>query len=388
MTRKSRPVPGAGAGRPDRGAGQRRPSGGGRRGDRHARTARPARLPRPCGLGRRHAGPAPGDRPTPGRTAGAGGGRFMSGVEHKSGPKPVSASATAPVSAAERLLAERIGLDSQSIGPGMIDRALDARMDALGLTDRDAYLRRLAGSAVEQQELVEEVVIPESWFFRDDRPFVALRSYVTQPARGRRPCRRPVLEHPVRLRRGAVLDRHHPARPGTQPHKVRRSMPWTSVPDTWPWRRGIYRENAFRGNDLSFRDRYFRPDRRRPEPALDRARYAPCPVPARQPARPGPAPRGPPYDIIFCRNVLIYFDAPARRRAGSDLDRLLVPDRRPVRRPRRAAGDRQHAIRATGRERELRAGTQNIRDADDPGSDCGYVCGSITVDPAAEAQTG
>ena len=47
---------------------------------------------------------------------------------------------------AEVLLAERFGLDPQTVGAAAIARALDARMAALGLHDRDDYLRRLARS--------------------------------------------------------------------------------------------------------------------------------------------------------------------------------------------------------------------------------------------------
>jgi chemotaxis protein methyltransferase WspC len=32
------------------------------------------------------------------------------------------------------------------------------------------------------------------------------------------------------------------------------------------------------------------------------------------------------YDVIFCRNVLIYFDAPTQERVIKTLDRLLAPD--------------------------------------------------------------
>src|SRR5262245_59251992 len=91
---------------------------------------------------------------------------------------------TAKAHSAESLLAERIGLDPQAVGAPAIARALHARMSALGLNDRDAYLRRLAHSRVEQQELVEEVVIPESWFFRDERPFASLRACVAGAAAG------------------------------------------------------------------------------------------------------------------------------------------------------------------------------------------------------------
>ena len=35
-------------------------------------------------------------------------------------------------------------------------------------------------SEPELQELIEEVVVPESWFFRDERPFQWLREYVRE----------------------------------------------------------------------------------------------------------------------------------------------------------------------------------------------------------------
>ena len=50
-------------------------------------------------------------------------------------------------------------------------------MAALGLCDREDYLG-VWPARDEQQELIEEVVIPESWFFRDDRPYAALRGPV------------------------------------------------------------------------------------------------------------------------------------------------------------------------------------------------------------------
>ena len=82
-----------------------------------------------------------------------------------------------PPGVVERLLADRIGLDPASVGEGLIARGVRARMAALGIRDRGEYERVLAGSAEELQALVEEVVVPESWFFRDARPFEVLRDY-------------------------------------------------------------------------------------------------------------------------------------------------------------------------------------------------------------------
>src|SRR6516225_4538603 len=71
----------------------------------------------------------------------------------------------------EELLARRIGLDPVSTGPHVILGAARRRMAELGVADLGEYAARAAASEAEQQALIEEVVIPESWFFRDERPF-------------------------------------------------------------------------------------------------------------------------------------------------------------------------------------------------------------------------
>ena len=78
----------------------------------------------------------------------------------------------------EKLLAGRIGLDPATVGEELIVRGVTARMTHLGLIDRSEYEEILFHSEIEQQALVEEIVIPESWFFRDDRPFKFLRDQV------------------------------------------------------------------------------------------------------------------------------------------------------------------------------------------------------------------
>ena len=67
------------------------------------------------------------------------------------------------------------------MGPHLIlRRAARRRMRELGLDDLGAYERRLRQSEPELQALIEEVVVPESWFFRDERPFHWLREYVRE----------------------------------------------------------------------------------------------------------------------------------------------------------------------------------------------------------------
>lgn len=63
-----------------------------------------------------------------------------------------------------RFLRERIGLDVESVGAPMVERALRQRCVAAGAMDLDDYWLRLRQSADEQQALIEAVIVPETWF--------------------------------------------------------------------------------------------------------------------------------------------------------------------------------------------------------------------------------
>src|SRR5262245_43337830 len=73
------------------------------------------------------------------------------------------------------MLARAIGLDAAVLGPTVLDRALRRRMRSLGLADTDAYQSRVTSDPDELDELAEELAVPETWFFRDSRPFERLR---------------------------------------------------------------------------------------------------------------------------------------------------------------------------------------------------------------------
>src|ERR1019366_2543097 len=68
----------------------------------------------------------------------------------------------------EQLLAKSIGLDAASIGSMSIQRAVRLRMRSLGLRRLEDYEAYLEESSTEWNELVESVIVTETWFFRDD----------------------------------------------------------------------------------------------------------------------------------------------------------------------------------------------------------------------------
>jgi len=87
-------------------------------------------------------------------------------------------------------------------------------------------------------------------------------------------------------------------------------------------RRGIYGRNSFRSANLDFRERYFL----RIEEGFQLSQMVRDRVNFRQGNLLAYGSNEGVYDVIFCRNLLIYFDEEAQDRAISSLDRLLAPD--------------------------------------------------------------
>lgn len=89
-------------------------------------------------------------------------------------------------------------------------------------------------------------------------------------------------------------------------------------------RRGLYGRNSFRARDLSFRDRYFEPegDRHRlAERVRNQVRFRQGNILQLGSLRDGTA-----FDVVLCRNLLIYFDDQTQGRALSHLAALMHDD--------------------------------------------------------------
>src|SRR5262245_39323346 len=83
----------------------------------------------------------------------------------------------------EKMLREKMGLDGASVGSGSIQRVIRLRMKGQGISDETEYRELLTRSRNEWDELVEAVVVTETWFFRDPEAF----SVVVETARASPP---------------------------------------------------------------------------------------------------------------------------------------------------------------------------------------------------------
>jgi chemotaxis protein methyltransferase WspC len=65
------------------------------------------------------------------------------------------------------MLKNSIGLDMASVSKSFIEAAIKSRIAKTQTSSVDHYLQRLQDFPMELAELIEETVIPETWFFRD-----------------------------------------------------------------------------------------------------------------------------------------------------------------------------------------------------------------------------
>ncbi|WP_271408971.1 CheR family methyltransferase [Pseudomonas sp. Q1-7] len=222
----------------------------------------------------------------------------------------------------EALLKRRIGLEAESVGRVVIERAVRHRIAAAGCDDEEAYWHRLNASPAEQQALVEAVVVPETWFFRYPESFAALGRLAFERLpmlAGGRPLRILSLpcatgEEPFSIVM-ALLDA------GLAPGLFQVDAVDISEQVLERARRGVYGRNSFRGDDLGFRERYFIPTGE--GYALARQVAAKVRFLRGNLLDPGLLAGEPAYDFVFCRNLLIYFDRPTQGAVLEVLKRLV-----------------------------------------------------------------
>jgi len=228
-----------------------------------------------------------------------------------------------PLRRIEARLKEAMGLNASSIGSSAIQRAVQERMNKLRLKDMARYATLLNGNKAELSELIELVVIPETWFFRDMHPFTALTETLRKQYRH---DSKPAL---------TILS--IPCSSGEEPYTIVMALDQAgfsldsiqvdgvdiSARNIGLAERAQYSNNSFRGERLEYREKYFQKAHNgfHLKPNIrSRVNFSQDNVLAA-----GFAKRRPGYDVIFCRNLLIYFDRETQTRVVDKLESLLKP---------------------------------------------------------------
>lgn len=225
--------------------------------------------------------------------------------------------------AIEVILKQKLGLDANSIGKRTIDRIISQRQLACGLHDRAAYFTYLQSSPQELENLIEAIVVPETWFFRDKEAFTYLQSYIATEWRPANPSTvLRILSAPCSTGEEPYSIAIALLEAGLTPRQFRIDAVDISKVALQKAQQAVYRKNSFRGNHLHNKQHYFQsgengcvvhPTVRHSVQFIQANLLEPRFL------------KNNTYHIIFCRNLLIYLDTTARAQLLQGLDQALVP---------------------------------------------------------------
>jgi len=221
-------------------------------------------------------------------------------------------------------LKKAMGLHSPTVGMVTITNAIDRRMRACNIDSYDKYLSQISSNSDEMKELIEAVIIPETWFFRENQPYEYLLKHCHE-------IKRRNSSGPVRILSA-------PCSTGEEPYSIAMTLIDNGFnPDEYlidaidigenhieRAHEGLYRQHSFRSNDLSFVERHFIKEDvyyRISQRVKDAVSFQ-CANILDEKFNRGYGI----YDIIFCRNLLIYFDKETQQQVFATLDRLLKND--------------------------------------------------------------
>jgi chemotaxis protein methyltransferase WspC len=221
----------------------------------------------------------------------------------------------------EALIKRHTGIDATIVGPGLIKSAIARQMRLHQINDLAAYWQLLQQNQAAVQQLIEVVVVPETWFFRDRSPFKFLVTHCQQ-----------LPPRPAPYRILSV-----PCSTGEEPYSIAMALLQAGIPTTQftiegidisqlhiqKAQAGIYPPFSFRNDDDDLQAKFFAPVGRDYHIQDRVKRLVQFRVGNILQAQTWPI--GHCYDIIFCRNLLIYFDQATRQRVLTRLNQLLKP---------------------------------------------------------------
>ena len=220
-------------------------------------------------------------------------------------------------------LRKKIGLNPESIGAGYIEDSVRECIETSGAASAEEYVHLLNGSLSEMRRLIEAVVVKETSFFRNTTPFVTLKSYLKQFVLNKKqlrplrilclPCSTGEEAYSIAM---VLLDMKLSANQffilagdiSEQVLKIAEA--------------GSYTPYSFRGEEVAFWRKYFgkQPDGNyllkkeiRNVVSFEQVNILSDTFLPGQNS----------YDIIFCRNLLIYFDSAAKVKAINALSNHL-----------------------------------------------------------------
>jgi len=222
-------------------------------------------------------------------------------------------------------LHRHIGFDTDTLGDVVVSNAVRRRLEALGLEDVSKYADTLLTDYAEIERLTDDLLVPETWFFRDAKPFEHLGDwYVRNRSAG--------PERKVRTLSAGCST-------GEEAYSIAAALLLAGAPVEYVSVVGVDVSESVLEIARAGEYKYHVP---RPEFSLQYRKYVrvgeggvmrvsdelkSCVSFRRENLTSDDLlSRTLPFDVIFCRNLMIYQTAGVRERLQRRLHRLLAPD--------------------------------------------------------------
>jgi chemotaxis protein methyltransferase WspC len=215
----------------------------------------------------------------------------------------------------------KLGLKSESVRNEIWEEILKKRMAFSGLDDYHHYLKLLRRSMDEYHKLIEWVVVPETWFFREKAIFDFLKIWVKQHSK---------LHSQIKILSLACSS-------GEEPYSIAMALLDARVSKSLfkidafdishdallKAEKGLYLKNSFRVKELSFRDHHFSKTSSGyliDDKVKEKVNFYYANLLDKGVLFPSLS-----YHVIFCRNLLIYLNKKGQKEIFKKIKALLNP---------------------------------------------------------------
>ena len=226
----------------------------------------------------------------------------------------------------EKILTDTLGLELASMGKGFLERTREGLLKKSGCSSLEDYVGLLKSSPEEKEKIIEAVVVPETWFFRDHGPFDYLKLYLLEQGKQK--------TGKERIRILSV-----PCSTGEEPYSIVMTLLETGMSQKEfavdavdlsenalrIAREGRYGKGSFRGMTEEMRRSYFHQEDEERKLRISEQVVSGVRFYRDNLISPTSMAQMHTYHVIFCRNLLIYLNTKAKETAFSHIDRLLCP---------------------------------------------------------------
>jgi chemotaxis protein methyltransferase WspC len=220
--------------------------------------------------------------------------------------------------AIENFIRDTTGINPDAT-PGILSRTVERFLAENKYIDADDLLMELKSSKKSFDSFLQQILVPETWFFRYPDSYQFLKRWARQQIISKKQIR--ILSVPCSTGEEAFSIAMALLDSGISTQQVTIDAADISAEALKKAEEGIYSNNSFRGTELDFRTRYFtkKDNSYLIAPQVRKlVRFWVWNVHDRPPAGLRRI-----YDVIFCRNLFIYFHQTAQKEMKTILNDLL-----------------------------------------------------------------